>query len=80
MALSATSSTYLNISRDVDSTTSMGNAVTMLNSSFSEEIPSDMQPGPPLVQFEAVSSWPVTGYLGEEPDPPPALLSGICRE
>lgn len=36
------------------------------DSSFSEEIPPDIQPQSPLVQFGATSSCPVTDCLGEE--------------
>ena len=36
---------------------------------FAEEIVLNIQPKPPLVQLEAVSSCPVTCYLGEDTDP-----------
>ena len=41
----------------------------MLDNPFSEEIFPNIQSKPPLVQLEAVSSCPVTCYLGEETDP-----------
>lgn len=41
----------------------------MLNKSFGEEIPPDVQPAPPLLQLEATSSLPVSGCLGEEANP-----------
>ena len=38
----------------------------MLDNPFSEEIFPNIQSKPPLVQSEAVSSCPITCYLGEE--------------
>jgi len=38
--------------------------------SFSEEIFPNLQSEPPLTQLEAIASCPVTGYLGEETNPP----------
>ena len=46
-----------------------GQPVPMLHHPFSEEIFPNIQSKPPLVQLEAVSSCPVTCYLGEETDP-----------
>ncbi|KAJ7423221.1 hypothetical protein BTVI_10719 [Pitangus sulphuratus] len=40
----------------------------MLDNPFSEEIFPNIQSKPPLVQLEAISSHPVTCYLGEETD------------
>lgn len=38
----------------------------MLNKPFGEEIPPDVQPAPPLLQLEAISSLPVSSCLGEK--------------
>lgn len=70
MALSVTSSNFFNMSRDVDSTTSLpGKSVPMSNNPFCEEILCDIQPEPHLVQLEARFSLPVTGCWGEEGTP-----------
>ncbi|KAK4816835.1 hypothetical protein QYF61_023899 [Mycteria americana] len=41
----------------------------MLDNPFSEEIFPNIQSKPPLAQLEAISSCPITCYLGEETDP-----------
>ncbi|KAK4815607.1 hypothetical protein QYF61_004822 [Mycteria americana] len=41
----------------------------MLDNPFREEIFPDIQSKPPLAQLEAISSRPITCYLGEETDP-----------
>ncbi|KAK4811465.1 hypothetical protein QYF61_010344 [Mycteria americana] len=43
--------------------------VPMLDNPFSEEIFPNIQSKPPLAQLEAISSRPITCYLGEETDP-----------
>jgi len=43
-----------------------GQPVPVLDNIFSEEIFPYIQSKPPLAQLEAVSSHPVTSYLGEE--------------
>ncbi|KAK4813834.1 hypothetical protein QYF61_001838 [Mycteria americana] len=42
--------------------------VPMLDNPFSEEIFPNIQSTPPLAQLEAISSCPITRYLGEETD------------
>ncbi|KAK4821035.1 hypothetical protein QYF61_012215 [Mycteria americana] len=46
-----------------------GQPVPMLDNPFSEEKFPNIQSKPPLVQLEAISSRPITCYLGEETDP-----------
>ncbi|KAK4821205.1 hypothetical protein QYF61_015773 [Mycteria americana] len=46
-----------------------GQPVPMLDNPFSEEKFPNIQSKPPLVQLEAISSCPITCYLGEETDP-----------
>ncbi|KAK4808831.1 hypothetical protein QYF61_001339 [Mycteria americana] len=46
-----------------------GQPVPMLDNPFSEEIFPNIQSKPPLPQLEAISSRPITCYLGEETDP-----------
>ncbi|KAK4832495.1 hypothetical protein QYF61_023542 [Mycteria americana] len=46
-----------------------GQPVPMLDNPFSEEEFPNIQSKPPLAQLEAISSCPVTCYLGEETDP-----------
>ncbi|KAK4831678.1 hypothetical protein QYF61_018675 [Mycteria americana] len=46
-----------------------GQPVPMLENPFSEEKFPNIQSKPPLVQLEAISSCPITCYLGEETDP-----------
>ncbi|KAK4823797.1 hypothetical protein QYF61_006519 [Mycteria americana] len=46
-----------------------GQPVPTLDNPFSEEKFSNIQSKPPLVQLEAISSRPITCYLGEETDP-----------
>ncbi|KAK4832297.1 hypothetical protein QYF61_021696 [Mycteria americana] len=46
-----------------------GQPVPMLDNPFSEVKFPNIQPKPPLAQLEAISSCPVTCYLGEETDP-----------
>ncbi|KAK4818705.1 hypothetical protein QYF61_017926, partial [Mycteria americana] len=45
-----------------------GQPVPMLDNPSSEEIFPNIQPKPPLVQLEAISSHPITCYLGKETD------------
>lgn len=54
----------------------------MLYHSFSEFFSPDIQPEPPLVEPEGVSSCPIIFYMGEEVERPPgfSLLSGSCGE
>jgi len=47
----------------------------MPDNSFSEEIFPNIQSKPPLAQLAAVSSHPVTSYLGEQTDPHLATTS-----
>ncbi|KAK4823482.1 hypothetical protein QYF61_002546 [Mycteria americana] len=54
--------------RDGDSTTSLG-SLFQFDNPFSEVKFPDIQSKPPLVQLEAISSCPITCYLGEETDP-----------
>ncbi|KAK4829728.1 hypothetical protein QYF61_006189 [Mycteria americana] len=60
MSLSTSSKRPLNTSRDGDSTTSLGSLFQCLITLSSK---------PPLAQLEAISSCPITCYLGEETDP-----------
>lgn len=46
-----------------------GQSIPKFNSPFHEEFPPSVQPGPPLVQLEAISSSPISGFLGEESNP-----------
>ncbi|KAK4828799.1 hypothetical protein QYF61_000856 [Mycteria americana] len=46
-----------------------GQSVPMLDNPFSEEKFPNIQSKPPLAQLEAISSCPITCYLGEETDP-----------
>ncbi|KAK4831704.1 hypothetical protein QYF61_018756, partial [Mycteria americana] len=46
-----------------------GQPVPMLDNPFSEEKIPNIQSKPPLAQLEAISSCPITCYLGEETDP-----------
>ncbi|KAK4806266.1 hypothetical protein QYF61_013410 [Mycteria americana] len=46
-----------------------GQPVPMLDNPFGEEIFPNIQSKPPLAQLEAISSPPITCYLGEETDP-----------
>ncbi|KAK4821733.1 hypothetical protein QYF61_000775, partial [Mycteria americana] len=46
-----------------------GQPVPMLDNPFREEKFPDIQSKPPLAQLEAISSCPITCYLGEETDP-----------
>jgi len=41
----------------------------MLDNAISKEFFPNIQSKPPLVQLEAISSHPITCYLGEETDP-----------
>ncbi|KAK4827680.1 hypothetical protein QYF61_020814, partial [Mycteria americana] len=54
---------------DGDSTTSLGSLFQCLITPFSEVKFPNIQSKPPLVQLEAISSRPITCYLGEESDP-----------
>jgi len=68
MSLSAMSTYLLNAFRDEDSTGSLGSLFQCFNSPFGEEFFPNIQPKPPLVQLEAISSHFITCYLGEETD------------
>ena len=68
MSQSATSTRFLNPSRDGDSTTALGSLFQCLTT-LSKEIFPNIQSKPPLMQLEAVSSHPSAGYLGEEINP-----------
>ncbi|KAK4830313.1 hypothetical protein QYF61_009818 [Mycteria americana] len=46
-----------------------GQPVPTLDNPFSEEVVPNIQSKPPLAQLEAISSCPITCYLGEETDP-----------
>ncbi|KAK4816001.1 hypothetical protein QYF61_010869 [Mycteria americana] len=46
-----------------------GQPVPVLDNPFSEEKFPNIQSKPPLVQLEAISSHPITSYLGKETDP-----------
>ncbi|KAK4826595.1 hypothetical protein QYF61_010357 [Mycteria americana] len=46
-----------------------GQSVPMLDNPLSEEKFPNIQSKPPLAQLEAISSCPITCYLGEETDP-----------
>ncbi|KAK4828748.1 hypothetical protein QYF61_000739 [Mycteria americana] len=52
-----------------------GQPVPMLDNPFSEEKFPNIQSKPPLAQLEAISSHPITCYLGEETDPHLATTS-----
>ncbi|KAK4832175.1 LOW QUALITY PROTEIN: hypothetical protein QYF61_020955 [Mycteria americana] len=47
----------------------IGEPVPMLDNPLGEEFFPNIQAKPPLVQLEAISSYPITCYLGEETDP-----------
>lgn len=73
-ALSATSSHFLDTSRDEESTPSLDSP--FLSNPFHAEIFSDVQPEPPQAQFEAVSRCLVTwGVTRAHPSPGSTLLS-----
>jgi len=66
MAISTTSAYLLNTSRDGDSTTSLGSLFqSMIILSVKKFFP-NILPKPPVTQLEAVSSHPITCYLGED--------------
>lgn len=84
MALSATSSVSLNTSSfsffmDGDPPTSLGSP---FQSPVTPSVSRFFLKNPPLAQPKTVSSYPVTGCLGEEPNSHLAtpLPSGSCRE
>lgn len=64
MALSATSSLFLNTTRNGGSTTSLGSAFQYLCTPSVEKFL--LMSEPPLVQFNSVSIHPAVGCLGEE--------------
>lgn len=64
-----TSTGFLNFSRDSNPTASLGSLFKHLAKPFGEEIVPHIQSKPPLVQFEAIYSHPVSSYLGEGSDP-----------
>ncbi|KAK4831073.1 hypothetical protein QYF61_015271 [Mycteria americana] len=75
MSLSTSSKRLLNTSRDGDSTTSLGSLFQCLITLFSEVKFPNIQSKPPLAQLEAISSRPITCYLGAETDPHLATTS-----
>ncbi|KAK4818350.1 hypothetical protein QYF61_011447 [Mycteria americana] len=52
-----------------------GQSVPMLDNPLGEEKFPNIQSKPPLAQLEAISSCPITCYLGEETDPHPSTTS-----
>jgi len=52
-----------------------GHSVPIHHHSFREEVFPNIQPEPPLVQHEAIPSWPFASYLREESDPHLATTS-----
>ena len=58
----ATSRRLLNISKDGESTTSLGNLCQCLVTSHSQKVFPDVQREPPVFQFVPIASCPVTGY------------------
>jgi len=64
-SLSATSPRLWDTSRDGDPTTPWA-AVPLSHHSLGEGIVPNSQPEPPLAQRQAMPSWPITGYPGEE--------------
>jgi len=52
----------------------------MLDNSFGEEIFPNIQSKPSLVQHEAISSCPITCYLGDRHPPYYILCSGSCSK
>ena len=80
ISLSTTSSFSLNISRDGDSTTSLGRqCVPMSYHCFREEILPHIQPEPPLVQLEAISSCPITFTFSLTPNSPIISLQAVVE-
>lgn len=67
MSLRATSTHLINISKDDDS--NPGQPVSVLDNPFQEECFPNIQSKPFWVQFESVSSCPVTFYLEKETNP-----------
>ncbi|KAK4822890.1 hypothetical protein QYF61_021109 [Mycteria americana] len=57
-----------------------GQPVPMLDNPFSEEKFPNIQSKPPLAQLEAISSRPITCYLGEETDPHLATTSFQAKQ
>ncbi|KAK4811283.1 hypothetical protein QYF61_023335 [Mycteria americana] len=55
-----------------------GQPVPMLDNPFSEVKFPNIQSKPPLAQLEAISSCPITCYLGEETDPHLSTTSFQC--
>lgn len=67
MALRAMFSHFFHTSRDGESIPTQ--SVSMYDNPSSEETLPDVQPKPPLMQLEVLSSHPVGGCLGEEANP-----------
>ncbi|KAK4823962.1 hypothetical protein QYF61_008348 [Mycteria americana] len=57
-----------------------GQPVPMLDNPFSEEKFPNSQSKPPLAQLEAISSRPITCYLGEETDPHLSTISFQAKQ
>ncbi|KAK4815335.1 hypothetical protein QYF61_000167 [Mycteria americana] len=57
-----------------------GQPLPMLENPFSEVKFPNFQSKPPLVQLEAISSRPITCYLGEETDPPLSTTSFQAKQ
>jgi len=66
MSQSATSTRFLNTSRDGDSTTSLGSLFQCLTTLSVKKFFPNIQSKPTLMQLEVIASCPITSYLGEE--------------
>ena len=62
MFLSTISKYFLNISKDGDSTTSIGILSQCLTTLSEKKFFPNIQPESPLVQFKAISSSPINSY------------------
>jgi len=80
----ATSTHFLNPSRDGDSPTAPSSLVQRLTALFSKEIFPNIQSEPPLTQLEAVSSHPIEMRCGKSqnqvPFPGGHSLATMCQE
>ena len=66
MSLGTTSRSFLNTSRDSDSTTSLCSPFQLLTTLFGEVVFPNIQPEFPLVQLENIPSSRITSYMGKE--------------
>jgi len=80
MSLSTTSKRFLNASRDVASTTSVGSLFQYLTSLLEKRLFPNMKLEPPLVQPGAVPSSPVVKQEKRLTPISPQPPSGSCRE